>query len=280
MASALSLQSELQIVSLLGNTLRQQGEYERAEGPLLRAIEIAEGMPSHPEEIIFAWNNFGVLCKYAGWFERGERAYERALAAAARLVEHREAMTATLLHNLGGLHHARGRFDLAEEPARRAWEMRRRLLGDNDPATLADATAYAAVLDRLGRYEESRPIYEHALGFYERTFGPEHYETAATLHNLALVERAAGNHGRAEQLARRALDIKTKLLGASHPDTALSAMNLAAMMMTSRPEEAEGLLHVALAALTRALEPHHPHLVRCRQLLEGMRNPDHHPKSA
>jgi tetratricopeptide (TPR) repeat protein len=187
-------------------------------------------------------------------------------------------MTATILHNLGGLHHARGRFDLAEEPSRRAWKMRRRLLGANHPTTLADATAYAAVLDRLGRYGESLPIYELALDFYERTFGPEHYETAATLHNLALVERAAGHHARAEKLARRALDIKTKLLGATHPDTALSALNLAAMLIPSQPEAAELLLQGALAVLTRALAPDHPHVIRCRQLLEGLRNADHHPK--
>jgi tetratricopeptide (TPR) repeat protein len=208
-----------------------------------------------------------MLCKYAGWFERGEQAYARALAAAARQTLHREEITATILHNVGGIRHARGRFDLAEDPARQAWEIRRALLGDDHLTTLADRTAYAAVLNGLGRHTESRPIYERALETYERVLGPEHYETAATLHNLALVEEAAGNRTRAVEFARRALGIKTRLLGNGHPDTGLSAMNLASLLMEQSPLEARALLDNALPAFERALAADHPHTVLCRRLI-------------
>ena len=268
-ASPSAVLLRLRGLGLLGTALRQQGKYQPAEAPLVRAIELAEAMPDRPEELSTAWNSLGVLCKYAGWFERGERAYARALAAAERQIRHREGVTATILHNIGGLHHARGRFDLAEEPARRAWEMRRTLLGDEDAATLADAVAYAAVLDGLKRYAESRPIYERALASYERRFGPEHYETAATLHNLALVEQAEGHHERALELARRSFEIKRKLLGAGHPDTALSAMNLGSMLRNKNPGEARALLGDALLAFERALAPDHPHIARCRRLIRA-----------
>src|ERR1035438_9712630 len=86
---------------------------------------------------------------------------------------------AVLYHNLGGLDHARGRFREAEEPARRAWEIRRELLGPDHPDALADACAYAGVLDGLERYAESRPIYQHALEVWERMYGPVHFEVAA-----------------------------------------------------------------------------------------------------
>ena len=266
-ASPSAVLLRLRGLGLLGTALRQQGKYQLAEAPLVRAIELAEAIPDRPEELSTAWNSLGVLCKYAGWFERGEQAYKRALEAAEQQTRHREAVTATILHNIGGLHHARGRFDLAEEPARRAWEMRRSMLGDEDAATLADAVAYAAVLDGLKRYSESRPIYEHALAVYERIFGPEHYETAAVLHNLALVEQAEGHHERALELARRSFEIKRRLLGAGHPDTALSAMNVASMRMKEDPVEARVLLGDALHAFERALAPDHPHIARCRQLI-------------
>lgn len=255
----------LRALGLLGTALRQQGAYAEAEPPLVRAVDLAESMPERPERAAGAWNNLGVLCKFAGWFDRGADAYQRALDRAHTVADPvaRDLTAATILHNVGGLDHARGRFADAEEPSRRAWEIRRAHLDEDDPAVLADAVAYAAVLDGLGRYAESRPIYERALAVYERIFGPEHYETASTLHNLALVERAEGRLERAAGLARRAYAIKVKLLGRNHPDTALSAMNLASF----GPPDASSLLAEALPALESALAPDHPHIARCRQLL-------------
>jgi tetratricopeptide (TPR) repeat protein len=251
-------------LGLLGQSLREQGLYGEAEPPLVRAIEVATALKEpRPEVLAGAWNNLGVLCKFAGWFDRGAEAYAKALALAGE----DPMLLATVLHNIGGLNHARGSYESAEEPARRAWEIRRTLRDDDDPMTLADAVAYAAVLDGLRRYKESRPIYERALEVYQRVFGLEHYETAATLHNLALVERAEGNAERAVAYARRCYEIKRKLLGQRHPDTGLSALNLA--VMKAGTEESRELLREALEAFEGTLDPKHPHITRCQQLLRS-----------
>ena len=256
-------------LGLLAATLRQQGSYQLAEEPLARAIELAEAMPGRSDLAAEAWNNLGVLCKYAGWFDRGAAAYARAISLAQAAPESSAGnmLLAAILHNIGGLDHARGRFASAEEPARRAWEIHRDLLGEEHPATLADAVAYAGVLDGLSRYAESRPIYERALRVYEQTFGPDHYEIAATLHNLAFVEYAEGNLARATELARGAYSIKAKLRGESHPDTALSAMNLASLLPPEQAQEARILLRQALAVFEAALASDHPHTAHCRRLL-------------
>jgi tetratricopeptide (TPR) repeat protein len=256
-------------LGLLGTALRQQGAYEQAEEPLVRAIELAEAMPDRPELTAEAWNNLGVLCKYAGWFDRGMAAYARAMSLAQGTPETpgKNMLLAAILHNTGGLDHARGRFESAEEPARRAWEIRREFLGEEHLSTLADAVAYAGVLDGLSRYAESRPIYARALEVYERAFGPDHYETAATLHNLAFVEYAEGHRERAIELARRAYSIKAKLLGEKHPDTALSAMNLASLLPPEEEREARTLLSEALRTFEGALTADHPHTARCKLLL-------------
>ena len=86
------------------------------------------------------------------------------------------------------------------------------------PDTLADACAYAGVLDGLGRYAESRPLYEHALRVYRQIYGREHFEIAATLHNLAGVDFAEGDPKSASRRYRRALRIKECLLGRDHPE--------------------------------------------------------------
>lgn len=256
-------------LGLLGTALRRQGAYAQAEHPLVRAIQLAEAMPDRLELAAEAWNNLGVLCKYAGWFDRGAAAYARSMSLAQDTPETpaKKMLLAAILHNTGGLDHARGRFESAEEPARRAWEIRRELLGEEHPETLADAVAYAGVLDGLSRYAESRPIYERALSVYERAFGPDHYETAATLHNLAFVEYTEGNRARAIELARRAYSIKTRLCGEKHPDTALSAMNLASLLPPEEGREARKLLSEALRVFEGALAPDHPHTACCRRLL-------------
>ena len=261
-------------LELLGNSLRQMGAYAEAEPTLVRAVELAETLPDQTETLINALNNFGVLCKFAGWFDRGEAVYSRAIGMARPLLGERHETVAALLHNIGGLEHARGRYGLAEEPSRRAWDIRRELLGEDHVNALADAVAYAAVLDGLERYAESRPIYEHALEVYERVLGPRHYEVAATLHNLAVVEQAQGNLARAAELGRRSVSIKRELLGDSHPDTALSAMNLGAILLESGDAaEARRLCSGALATLERTLAPEHPHIAVCRGLVEGCGEP-------
>jgi hypothetical protein len=91
---------------------------------------------------------------------------------------------------------------------------------------------------------------------------------AATLHNLAFVESAEGKGERAIELARRSLAIKTKLLGLDHPDTALTAMNLASLLTGDRAAESVALLRRALSVFERTLDRGHPHIGRCRRLLE------------
>ena len=241
----------IQALGVQGTALRQKGMYPAAEAVLKRAIALAEEHPD-PEALPIALNNLGIVYKYSGNFDEAVRLYTRGL----RLVQERQgeknAMAATLYHNLGGLEHARGRYADGEAPARRAWEIRRELLGEDHPDALADACAYGGILDGLERHAESRPIYEKALAVYERVFGAEHFEVAATLHNLAGVESAIGEETAAEAHYRRALAIKGKMLGEDHPEWALTANNLAAM--TGDRE----LMARAVAVFEKRLEEGHP----------------------
>src|SRR5262249_23189926 len=156
--------------------------------------------------------------KYTGRFDEAKVLYDIALENIEREFGREHFSTASLYHNLGGLEHARGDFAAGEAPARKAWEIRRQELGDDHPDVLADAVAYAGVLDGLERYAESEKIYRDALTHYESIYGLEHYEIAATLHNLGNVRFALGDSAEAEALMRRTLELKEKLLGQDHPD--------------------------------------------------------------
>ena len=210
-----------------GTALRELGQYDKARPKIDQAVKLAEAHAGRSHEITATQlNNLGVLCKYAGWFAEGRRAYLRALRILEKLFGVDSLATATIWHNLGGLEHARRRYSKGEPMGRKAYEIRRQFLGEDHPATYADAVAWCGLLDGLGRYGESEPIYRRALDFYRRTLGPSHFEVAATLNNLAMVRAAVGDNTEAIRLMKRCVAIKVKLFGANHPEVKLSRSNL------------------------------------------------------
>ena len=255
----------LEALARVGTALRCAGRYTEAEAWFLRAIERAESVN---RELPAALNNLGMLYKYSGNFDAAEPLYRRALT----LVEENSEFAASLYHNLGGLAHARGDFAAGEADGRRAWEIRRAILGPDHTDTLADACAYAAILDGLERYEESEPIYRHALSIFEERLGPDHLEIAVNLNNLAAVRRERGDLVEAEAFYKRALAMKEKLFGAVHPDTALTACNYASLLdQLGRVEEARPMARAALTALEAALSESHPRVVAARELWNTIR---------
>jgi tetratricopeptide (TPR) repeat protein len=251
----------------LGNTgaaLRSQGFYAEAERWLKLAIEGAKRCELNATSQL---NDLAVLYKYTGRFDEAEQLYRAALADTSG----EDATAATIYHNLGGLNHSRGEFAAAEPYARRACEIRERLLGPEHPDTLADACALAGVLDGLGRYAESEPIYRHALDAFEAMFGANHPEVAANLNNLAAIRWVQRDAVEAESLYLRSLRIKRELLGDAHPDTALTLLNYASMLCDlDRQDEAGPMALRALRVFEAALEPSHPRIAAARELLAAV----------
>jgi tetratricopeptide (TPR) repeat protein len=258
-------------MGLIGEICRTLGDFVRAEVSLKEGLGIvAAEFGEASEQVADARNNLAVLYKACGRFDEGLSLYQQALDSVVKLNGEDCLASSVIHHNIGGILHAKGDFTAAEPPARKAWEISRRLLGEDDPRTLFDAVAYAAILDGLQRYDECEAIYRRALLIFEKTFGPEHYEVAANLHNLAAILCARGDLDEAEKLYLRALAIKERLLGADSPDAALTLNNLGALLSrTGRPEEAAGLLQRALAVLQCRVTPDHPHLALVRANLES-----------
>ena len=250
----------LETWGLLGNLQRQLALYPEAETSLLRALDFAlANYGETDDETCTARNNLGILYKYTGQFEQAEKLYRAALEGALARHGQQNEFVATLYHNLGGLAHARGDFAGGLEDARQAWDIRRAWLGEDAPASLADAAAYAGLLDGLERYAESEPIYRRVLAAFEQLYGPEHYEIAVNLNNLAAVRYARGDAREAEQLYRRALAIKEKILGPEHPDTALTANNLGVLLhQLGRVSEARYCFSLALGVFENVYGPEHP----------------------
>jgi len=255
--------------SLLGELWRLLGDYGRAETHLKQAlagmmIEFGESS----EEVAEARNNLGMLYKYSGQFAAALRLYDQALRTLRAACGPISLPVGAILHNIGGVLHARGDFAAAEEPGRRAWEISRQLLGDDDATAMFDAAAYAAILDGLRRYDDSEPIHLRVLNFMIRTYGPDHYEVAAALHNLAAVFDLRGRPAEAELHYRRSMAIKERLLGNASLDLALTRSNLGRLLHTGgESREAVTLLRQAVVTMQSQLPADHPHLLAARRNL-------------
>jgi tetratricopeptide (TPR) repeat protein len=245
--------------SVLGSIRQAQGRYQLAEAHLTEALALARELGDGSEEAALARNALGVLYKFWGRFEDALSLYERALDALSALHGEDSLAVGVVLHNIGGARHAQGRFSDAAEPGRKAWLISRAHLGATHPRALADATAYAAILDGLERYAECETICRDAHAALESSLGPDHYEVASTLHNLAAAVEAQGRAEEAEQLYRRALAQKLRLLGEDHPDVALTCNNLGRLLIDmGRVDESVQLLETAVAILDNRLLPSHP----------------------
>jgi tetratricopeptide (TPR) repeat protein len=259
----------LKTLALLGALRRLQGDYVRAENDLQEAVRLAAGeFGQTSEESVQALNDLGVLYKYCGRFDEGLRLYKEALRATIA-TQGEDCVTAiTIYHNIGGILFSKGDFAAAKPFGEKAWKLSQRLLGESDPRTMADAAAYAAILDGQGRYDESEAIYRRSLAVFEESFGPIHYAVAAILHNLAAVLVAKGSYQEAEENYRRALSIKERLLGPDSPGVALTRSNLGSLLtVLGRRSESVPLLKGAIAVLEGRLTRAHPQLVLARENL-------------
>ena len=250
--------------------LRAAGDYPVAAARLRAAIAQAETeLGAAAPELVPALNELGMLGKYSGDHDEAAEAYDRALRIC---VEHGKATgadAAAILHNLGGLAHARGDAPAAEALARRGISVRSTLRGADHLVRANDDAALAAILIDLGRFGEARAILTRVLAAYAQDRPRHQGEIAAALHNLGSVDFREGRFAEAAGNLRRAAAVKRTVLGRRHPDLAITLYNLAcAQRQLGRAAAARGNLRRAIRILAPAVTPDHPTLAACRHKLE------------
>lgn len=261
-------EARMRVHAARGTTHRARGRFLEAEASLKTALDIA-GTAFGPSslEVAGVLNELGMTYKYAGRFDDGEAVYERARSILEAVsLDHPDL--ASIYHNLGGIAHARGDFAAAESPARRAVELRARVLGADHVVTVLDRAAHAAILDALGRTDEAEAILRPAVGRLERALGPDHHELAAAINNLAAILQRRGALDEAAALHERAIAIKERTLGPTSPAVAASLINLGLVRRRQgRLDEAERCYRRAITLLEAAVDEGHPHLAAARENL-------------
>jgi tetratricopeptide (TPR) repeat protein len=144
-------------LTLQGVALRQLGRYRPADAAFQRAFTLAEANHNAPDLLVTACNNLAVNYKLAGNLEQAACFYSLAILFASRAFGEVSALTASMCYQLAVLQWSRGRYQEGLTPARQSWEMRRNLLGDDHPDTVASQSVLLQLQSALETEAKARP---------------------------------------------------------------------------------------------------------------------------
>jgi serine/threonine protein kinase len=168
-------------------------------------------------------------------------------AAAARLegeFGNRPLVEASIRQHLGRTYVELGDYRQAELHLERAYDLRRRQLGENDLLVLDSMSQLGRLHLLQGRYAEAEPLLARALDSRRRRLGPDQAETLQTSIWLGLVYRNLRQPDalqKAEALLTSAFESCTRLFGKEDPMTLEAMYGLAFLHFGGPGQESQAL---------------------------------------
>lgn len=164
-----------------------------------------------------------------------------------------ELIAAELHHIIGVVYRDLGLWSIAEMHIPRALEIRSRLLGPDDPATLQTAHELLDLYGYLGRTKLMEPLALDVVERRTRRLGPEHPDTLKSMETLAAAYGGTKRYNEAEAIVVKVLAIRTRVLGPEHRDTLQSLSHLSLVhFYLGRIAQSEGRLEESKARLAQA----------------------------
>ena len=186
-----------------------------------------------------------------------------ALDRAAQRIEGKFAkqpeVEASIRNTVGQAYLDLGLYPEAKIQFERALELRRRVLGAEDPLTIETAVRLGITAFNQSNYGEAEVLLSQALEIAGRILGPQNSSTLRAMTNLASVYRRQGKYPQAEALINQAVEIKRRVMGPEHPST-LSSMSVLAEIYDEEGKyvQAETLINQIFEIRRRVSGPEHP----------------------
>ncbi len=241
-----------------GSALAALGRYDEAEADLEEALVQAGGAG---QDILVAKAATKLVAVVGGALARYDDALRWGRIASMtleRLNLDKHVVVATMLSNVGRVHHSRREFDQALAAFQDSLQMREELLGPDSLATSDSLNAVGRAYYARSEYETALTYYERALEIRRRHLGPDHPDVADQIHNIGNVHDAHGDHERALAAFHRALDIRERALGPDHPSLGSTLTNIARTHeQLGDRDKGRRYYEQAKTILERALGPDH-----------------------
>lgn len=123
-----------------------------------------------------------------------------------------------------------GLFQASLAEFREAYDIRKRVLGEETAATAESENNLGYLLVFMGDYAAARPLYERALAARLKILGEYHPATALSMNHLGELLVATNECSSAKLHFERSLVVNRNVLGEDHPDTVLSLHNLGTVL--------------------------------------------------
>lgn len=139
------------------------------------------------------------------------------------------------------------KLDAAINAARKAAEIRRRILGADDRGASANLSWAAACADKAGEFASARQLFEESLTVRKKVLG-DHPDTAGALNSLGIVFRRLGDFRKARSHFEQAVAMNRKVRGEVNAHTAAALNNLGSVLLAQGEyAEARPILEQAVA---------------------------------
>jgi tetratricopeptide (TPR) repeat protein len=186
-------------------------------------------------------------------------ALDRAAARIAGKFDRQPEVEAAIRYTIGDTYLGLGLYQNARTHFERALELRRGVLGTENPATLDTVGRLGDTASHQGKYPQAETLLTQSLAGQRRILGPEHPNTLVSMSNLAKVYSQEGKFAQAEALDSQTLEIQRRVLGPEHPNTLVSMSNLAELYLKqAKYAQAEALDSQTLEIQRRVLGAEHP----------------------
>ena len=169
----------------------------------------------------------------------------------------------------------------AETEFRQVRDTQRRVLGPDDPRTLATWYEVARMLAAQDRPADAETEYRQVLDTQRRVLGPDDPRTLATRHSIANVLAAQNRPADAETEYRQLLDTQRRVLGPDDPRTLATWYEVARMLAAQdRPADAETEYRQVLDTQRRVLGPDDPRTLATRHSIANVLAAQNRPADA
>src|SRR5207253_1842225 len=112
---------------------------------------------------------------------------------------------AQMMHVMGGVYDSLGLYPQAQSLLTDAVNIRRRVLGPQNPDTLSSINGVCRLLWEQGHYAEAEKLGRETLDMRRRVLGPEHIDTLSSMSQLATILYNEGRYDEAEKLEHETL---------------------------------------------------------------------------
>jgi tetratricopeptide (TPR) repeat protein/predicted Ser/Thr protein kinase len=168
-------------------------------------------------------------------------------------------LEASIRDTIGDTYSKLGLLQEAQLHLERAFDLRRRTLGETHADTLLSMTKLGSLHWQRGKYDQAEQVLSKVLELRRRTSGESDPNTVLAMNELGLVYRDQGRFVEAEWLFTRALELGRGKSGDEDPGN-LSLMNNLAQALNSQGKwaQAEPLYAKVLEVRRRVLGEEHP----------------------